>query len=591
MRHIRRHVSGVAAVAAVAMVFAACGSSKATTGSGGSGTASSGTSASGTSATGSSGTSASTSGTASSSGYAPGGTLKVLMGTAPDSLDPDYGYTAQSLEADYNVYTPLYTYAHKAGAAGAVIIPGLATALPVVTDNGKTYTMTLRSGLKFSTGKPVVASDFTFAIERSIKINWGGDSFFTANIVGAAAFQKGTAKTISGIKTDNATGKIVISLTAAYGAFENVLSFVSAAPIPPTTPMKPESASPPPGVGPYMITAVKPQVSFTMAKDPSFKALNIPGIPDGYVNNIDVTVQSNTNTETQEVLDNQADEFDWSDTVSPALLQQVEAQKSRFKLEPVAGTDYFFMNEDQKPFNSPLAREALNLAISRTALSRLASGLLVPACYYLPPGIPGHVTGNCAWGGSAADTGSPADLAKAKALVKQSGMEGTAVTVWSQNRVPRVSFTTYLNSVLNQIGFKSTLKNVADTIYFQTIGSAKTNPQVGFADWFQDFPNPGDFYLVLDSRAIAAVNSENFGNVKDPTIQSTIIKLGKDPAADLAKAAPQWEALEKHVMTKEEMAPFGYLDEPFFLSDRVDSAKAIFQPVAGDDWTSFELKS
>jgi peptide/nickel transport system substrate-binding protein len=587
MRHIRRRVSGVAAVAVVAMVFAACGSSGKAT-SGGSGTsASSGSGSSGTSAAGSSGTSA----PASSGGYAPGGTLKVLMGTAPDSLDPDYGYTAQAFEAQYNVYTPLLTYAHKEGAAGAVIIPGLAKALPVVTNQNKTYTMTLRSGLKFSNGTPVVASDFTFAIERSIKINWGGDSFFTANIVGAAAFQKGTAKTISGIKTDNATGKIVVNLTAAYGAFENVLSFVAAAPIPPTTPMKPESSAPPPGVGAYKITAVKPQVSFTLAKVPSFKALGIPGIPDGYVNAIDVTVQSNTNTETQEVLDNQADEFDWSDTVSPALLQKVEQAKTRYALKPVAGTDYFFMNEDQKPFNNILAREALNLAISRVALSRLASGLLTPACYYLPPGIPGHVTGNCAWGGSASATGSPADLAKAKALVKQAGLTGTAVTVWSQNRVPRVSFTTYLNSVLNQIGFKSTLKNIADSIYFQTIGSAKTNPQVGFADWFQDFPNPGDFYLVLDARAIAPVNNEDFGNVKDPIIQSTIIKLGKDPAADLSQAAPQWEALEKHVMAKEEMAPFGYLNEPFFLSDRVDFAKAIFQPLAGDDWSSFELKS
>jgi peptide/nickel transport system substrate-binding protein len=578
MRQNRRRVSAVAAVGAMALIVAACGSGKASTGSGG------------TSQGSTSGSSASTS-SGSSGGYAPGGTLKVLMGTAPDSLDPDFGYTAQSLEADWLVYTPLLTYAHASGKAGTVVIPGLAESLPTVSPDGTTYTLTMRSGLKFSNGTPVVASDFTYGIERAIKINWGGDSFYTGDIVGAAAYQAGKAKTISGITTNDKTGKIVIKLTGAYGDFENILSFPSSAPVPPTTPMKPESSSPPPGVGPYMITSVKPGVDFLLAKDPSFKGLNIPGIPDGYVNDINVTIESNTTTETQEVLNNQADEFDWSDTIAPTLLSQVQKQTDRYKLETVAGTDYFFMNERTKPFNNPSARKAVNLAISRVALSRLASGLLTPACYYLPPGIAGHVSGNCVWGGTASDTGSSADIAEAKTLVKNAGLAGTPVTVWSETRQPRQGYSTYLASVLNQIGFKAQIKVVEDSIYFQTIGSAATNPQIGFADWFQDFPNPGDFYLVLSAQGIAKVNSENFGNVDNPVIQAGLAKLNKVPSSKLASVDSQWQAIEKNVMTKDEMAPFGFLNQPFFLSDRVDYAKAIFQPVAGDDWSSFELKS
>jgi peptide/nickel transport system substrate-binding protein len=47
-----------------------------------------------------------------------GGKVTVLMGTAPDFLDPQEGYTTQSAQATWISYLGLYTYAHKNGAAG-----------------------------------------------------------------------------------------------------------------------------------------------------------------------------------------------------------------------------------------------------------------------------------------------------------------------------------------------------------------------------------------------------------------------------------------------------------------------------------------
>ncbi len=88
-----------------------------------------------------------------------------------------------------------------------------------------------------SNGKPVKASDFAWAVERAIKIPWGGSgTFLTAQIQGGTAFSKGSAKTISGITTDNATGKITIHLIAPYGAFDNVLAFPALGLVPSGTP-------------------------------------------------------------------------------------------------------------------------------------------------------------------------------------------------------------------------------------------------------------------------------------------------------------------------------------------------------------------
>src|SRR4029079_7132792 len=89
-------------------------------------------------------------------------------------------------EADWISYTPLLTYMHASGKDGTTLIPGLAENLPQVSKDGKTYTLTLRKGLVFSNGKAVKASDFPYTIERAIKLNWGGKSFFTHYIKCAA---------------------------------------------------------------------------------------------------------------------------------------------------------------------------------------------------------------------------------------------------------------------------------------------------------------------------------------------------------------------------------------------------------------------
>ena len=139
-------------------------------------------------------TSSGTSSTATKSSGKTGGKVTVLMGTAPDYLDPQLGYTTQSAEATWISYLGLYTYAHKSGADGGKVIPGLAQDFPKVSNGGKTYTLTLRQGLKYSDGSAVKASDFPYTIQRAIKTPWGGKSFFTGYIKGALDYDSGKAK-------------------------------------------------------------------------------------------------------------------------------------------------------------------------------------------------------------------------------------------------------------------------------------------------------------------------------------------------------------------------------------------------------------
>jgi peptide/nickel transport system substrate-binding protein len=536
----------------------------------------------------SSSSSGSSSGSSSSSSGKSGGTVTVLFGTAPDSLDPGMGYTTQALEPDQTAYVPMLAYAHQPGSAGGTLIPGLATALPTVSADGKTYTMTMRTGLKFSDGAPAKASNFTYGIERALKIPWGGSSFITANVVGAADYAKGKAKTISGITTDDATGKITIKLISPYGAFDNVLAFPAFAPVPTSAPFKNEPASPPPGVGPYKITNIVPNVSYSVVKNKYWTP--IPGIPSGSVSQINAKISSNTTANALSVLNNSADVFDYADTIPPSVLQQTTSQASgRYSKIVFPSTYYFFLNAKTKPFSSQLAREAVIVGMDRNALVRLGSGFFIPGCYLLPPPMIGHATQTCPYG----DPATP-NLAKAKALVKQSGMAGTAVTVWGQERQPRRQFVDYYTSFLNQIGFKASEKIVADATYFPTIGALKLHPQTGFADWNQDFPNPIDYYgILMAGDAIQPTNNQNFGEVSDPVLNSKINSLGslyKVPSSQLSQYSGQWQQIDYYTAQKAYAAVWGYASFPKFTSNKLDYSSAVLHQVYGWDWLTFKVK-
>ncbi len=126
-------------------------------------------------------------------------------------------------------------------------------------------------------------------------------------------------------------------------------------------------------------------------------------------------------------------------------------------------------------------------------------------------------------------------------------------------------------------------------MYFQTIGNQSLYPQIGFADWSQDFPNPSDFYLLLATSSIQPTNNENFGNVSDPKIDDPLATLEAVPAAQLQSSASGWQDLDKYVASKSYVGVYGYETAPKFTSTRVNFASAVFNPVAYLEYNTVSL--
>src|SRR3954466_12972505 len=236
--------------------------------------------------------------------------FRIAYDTGTDYLDPGLSYTVEGWQIMWNVYLPLLGYKHVNGPDGATIVPYLAQDLPKVTDGGKTYTMTLRKGLKYSDGTPVKASDFAATIERDFKVDSPGVGFF-GNIVGADTFGKTKTGHISGITTDDKTGAITIKLNSPQGDFLNILATEFAALVPADSPAKDQSTTPMPSTGPYMIKSYAPNKKAIVVRNPNFDASQFDGnVPAGNPDMMTVDIIGDDTVALQRVISGQ-DDYDF----------------------------------------------------------------------------------------------------------------------------------------------------------------------------------------------------------------------------------------------------------------------------------------
>lgn len=519
-------------------------------------------------------------GGSSSSGGKEGGTLSILTPSFTDFQDPQLGYETTGWTARYNVYIPLLTYAHAEGKAGTKIIPGLAKDLPKITDGGKTYTLTLRPGLKYSDGTPVKVSDVKFAIQRIFDTNSKGIPLYT-NIVGADAYEKGSTKDISGIVTNDKTGEIVFHLVAPYDAFDFELGLQFAAPVPPNSPPKYDPSHPMPATGPYYFTKIVPGQGWTEERNPFWDKNNakiLPDLPGGHVDKITSTVVSNFSSATTDVEQNKAD--DLTDPPPTDRLGEVQSRyAARFKKQPTVSTYYFYMNVKQPPFNDLKVRQAVNYAIDPAALQRIYGGLQTPTQQVLPPTMAGYQKFEL----------YPHNLNKAKQLIKQANPSDKDITVWTDTDTPNDKAGEYMQSVLKTLGFNAKLKIINGSVYFDVIGNQKTaNNDIGWNDWLEDYPHPNDFFdPLLNGENIAQVGNLNTGLYDNPAVNKKVNELAAHPLSPAVQK--QYAALDKQVMQDAPWAPFGTRTLSTFTSDRVNFDNLIWSPVFQDDYSSFQF--
>jgi peptide/nickel transport system substrate-binding protein len=511
-----------------------------------------------------------------------GGKITVLGSSFPDYLDPGLSYTVDGWQALTQVYPGLLTFPHKPGQAGAEVAPGLAEDLPKVSNGNKTFLFTLRDGLTYSDASPIKASDYANVVKRALEQDSQGAGFYLP-IDGAEKFLKDKKGEISGIKTDDAARTIEITLTKPRGAFLYELAVPFGGMVPGDTAAKNLTSSPPPGAGRYMIKDVKVNRGYTLVKNPNFsKSLEGTAVDSGNLDEIVHQVDRSLANEATKITQNQAD---FMIDIPPAdrIPEIKQRAANRYHEFPTNSTFYFFMNSEVPPFDDLKVRQAVNYAIDIKAINRIQANVLTPANTTLPPGVAGYEKTPDLY---------PFDLEKAKALIKEAGAEGAAVTVWGNPEDPTKPTIEYYTDVLNSIGLKAKSKIISAETYFATIGNRKTKAQTGWANWFQDYPHPSNFIdvLVNPNKVVESGNNNYSYNAADKELGAKIDKLNAEPELtdDVKK---QWAAVDKEIQQKAYWGIYGNRKQTTFMSERMDFENCKGESVlVNHDWSQFCLK-
>jgi peptide/nickel transport system substrate-binding protein len=503
-----------------------------------------------------------------------GGTMRLLAVGAGGTIDPHINYTLQYWQLYQFVYDGLVAFKKAEGAAGFEIVPDLAEELPAPADDGKSYTFKLRKGIKFSNGNELTVKDVVASFQRIFKVSSPTSGGFYSVIVGAdkCLAEAASCTLEGGIVADEAAGTVTINLTQPDPELFQKLALPHAVILPADTPTSDVGTQPIPGTGAYTFASYDPNTQLKMVRNPHFKVWSWDAQPDGYPDEVNYDFGL---TDEAAITAIQNGEADWTlDPPPPDRLVELGTNfKDQVHINTLTAWWYAPMNVNIPPFNNEKARQALNYAVDRNALVNLFGGpvLAAPVCQVLPPGFPGHQP-FCMYTKDPGEKWSAPDMEKAKQLVAESGTAGQEVTVISEDSAVSKSVGTYLQSVLNDLGYKASLKPISSNIQFTYIQNTNNNTQISVTQWYQDYPAASDFLNILfgcGSFHPGSDSSVNIAGFCDKEIEGQMQAALKLAVTDPAAADKLWADIDRAVMAKSPAVPLFTPKRVDFVSKRV----------------------
>lgn len=490
-----------------------------------------------------------------------GGTLRLTADGPGGTLDPQVNYGTQYMQVFVNMYDPLLTFRQARGPSGLDVVPDLAEAMPTISPDGLTWTLHLRSGLKFSDGSSVRVEDVVASFRRIYRVGSPTAASFYGGIVGAKeCLDAPDHCTLPGVE-GHPDGTIVFHLTHQDGEFLYKLAFPHAVILPAGISSHDLGNATAPGTGPYRITHYDPEHGLSLERNAYFHVWNPQAQTDGFVDYIEYSFGLSDEAQITAVEQGQ---YDWMLDAKPSdRLGELGAKyTSQVHIEPLLGLYYLAMNVHEKPFMDQRVRQAVSLAVNRHAMTILFGGSAIsePLCQMVPHGIPGADLGlSC-----------PQNIEEARRLVRGAGAEGQTVTLVVPNRAIELGMGTYLRNVLQQIGLKAQLRPITAGLADSYEQNTANHVQIALAYWFADYPSASTFLDDLfgcDNYHPNSAISPNFTGFCDQHVQSLFeqAKAQTDPA----KAAPIWQEAGHEIMRQMPGAPMIQMKTIDFVSKRL----------------------
>ena len=531
----RRNFLKVAGVSAAALGLAACGGSK-----------------SGSTAT-SGSTAGSTAGGVNTAGFT------VQYGSNPETLDPALNSAIDGANTIITIFEPLLLINENNEVVG-----GQAESWET-SEDGLTWTFTMRDGLKWSDGTDLNAKDFEYSFKRMVDPNTAAPYAETClgMIDGFDAAQAGDPDALNVKASDDGkTLTIVLSYPCSY--FDKMAAFAAMSPVQQATVEANgdswcTSADTFVSNGPYMITDWTPSERIVLSKNPNY----VGGWDNSKIVSDTITLLLLEDSSASFAAYNSGEAVLIKDVPTDEIPSLTKAEDGGdFYVDTILGTYYVSLNLQRDAFKDAKVRKALSLAIDRDYVANtIMQGTYTTADSIVGPGIVDesgyfHDNGNAPY--ISADY--EANLAEAKKLLEEAGYpngEGYPTIEYSTNDAGyHVPLAEYLQQAWGDLGITLTINKMEWSSFTPARRAGEFD--VARNGWVMDYNDPSN---MLD--LFCTSNGNNDGKYANPDFDAAI---DASRVADSAEHFAQLHKAEDILMEDTGCLPIAYYNDYWLQS-------------------------
>lgn len=531
----RRNFLKVAGVSAAALGLAACGGSK-----------------SGSTAT-SGSTAGSTAGGVNTAGFT------VQYGSNPETLDPALNSAIDASNTIITIFEPLLLINENNEVVG-----GQAESWEA-SEDGLTWTFTMRDGLKWSDGTDLTAKDFEYSFKRMANPDTAAPYAETClgMIDGFDAAQAGDSDALNVKASDDGkTLTIVLSYPCSY--FDKMAAFAAMSPVQQATVEANgdswcTSADTFVSNGPYMITDWTPSERIVLSKNPNY----VGGWDSSKIVSDTITLLLLEDSSASFAAYNSGEAVLIKDVPTDEIPSLTKAEDGGdFYVDTILGTYYVSLNLQRDAFKDAKVRKALSLAIDRDYVANtIMQGTYTTADSIVGPGIVDesgyfHDNGNAPY--ISADY--EANLAEAKKLLEEAGYpngEGYPTIEYSTNDAGyHVPLAEYLQQAWGDLGITLTINKMEWSSF--TPARRAGEYDVARNGWVMDYNDPSN---MLD--LFCTSNGNNDGKYANPDFDAAI---DASRVADSAEHFAQLHKAEDILMEDMGCLPIAYYNDYWLQS-------------------------
>ncbi len=498
---------------------------------------------------------------------AKGGTLRFANSGDWDSLDPADTYYGYSWDFVRLYGRSLVMFASKPGAESNKLVPDLAESLGTPSDNAKTWTYKLKSGIKFEDGTPVTSKDVKYAVERAVDKQTfpQGPTYFNdfLDLQGYTSPYKDASPDKLGLKAietpDDRT--IVFHLKTPFSGFDYFAMLPATIPVPAAKDTGIKYKEHVVSTGPYKFETNNLGKNFTLVRNDQWDATTDPNrkaLPE----RIEVSLNVNADDIDNRLIAGDLDVAVESTGVGAAAQAKVLADANLKKNSDSAGLArlwFTVLNPDVAPLDNIHCRKAVLLAADHEGYQRAYGGPIGGdiATSLMPPQIPGAKKIDL-YNFASKPNG---DTDAAKAELQQCGKpDGFETSISYRAERPREKATAEsLQQSLAKVGIKLTIKPYALADYTKLYAGkpdfAKAN-QLGLIvyGWAADWPDGfGFLQQIVDSRVIRQQGGNTNLGIKIPEVDQLLDQALQ--TTDTSAREALWGQIDQKVMENASALP------------------------------------